>query len=184
MRLYKKNNLLFSLLFLLLQLSISSSFANMPPPKYYSKTYFVFKNINKYPSCIFYVRNEINKKVKRLKEEDIVAIAKNTKQHCIEVWCKNITSQQYSDTIRLCSKSVRYTQNDVNYRSEIELELTGNVLNYTQTTFEEEQKNYSPIFTIDTNHSETNMYVILSFSALLLFTIFYFYQSRKINRYV
>lgn len=158
--------------------------ANMPPPKYFSSTSYHFTNINTFAQQTFYVKNLQTKKVKKLKQDNLIVISKNSSQKCIEVWCVNKKTKAHSNTVSLCIKSSYHDADESDSQREIEFSLENNKLTYKQEEYKEKNENNVPIFYITNNNSTNNIAVICSFVALFIFTILYFLKSRKLKLHV
>lgn len=171
--------LLFWLLFFTIQLK-----ANMPPPKYFSNTTYHFTNINTFAQCTFYIKNIQTKKVKKIKQDDIVVISKSSSQKCLEVWCVNKKTRNKSNTILLCIKSGYQDAVESDCQRGIEFDLEDNKLTYTHKEYKEKKENNVPLFYITNNNLSNNFAVICSFATLFIFTFFYFLKSRKMKLHV
>ena len=173
-----------NILFLWLLFFAAQLLANMPPPKYFSSTTYHFTNINTFAQHTFYVKNLQTKKVKKLKQDDLVVISKNSTQKCIDVWCVNKKTKKHSNTISLCVKSSYHDADENDCQREIEFALDGNSLAAKMTDSKEKEENKVPLFFIANNNSRNDMAVICSFAALFIFTILYFLKSRKLKLHV
>lgn len=158
--------------------------ANMPPPRYYTSTHYHFTNVSTFPSYTFYIKNLQTKKVKKLNQDDVVVITKNSLQKCVEIWCVNKKDKVYSDTISLCIKSNYHHADQEEYHSKIDFVLENNKLSYNQEAYNEKKENNAPLFYITNDNSSDNIEVLCSFIALLVFTMLYFFKTGKLKLHV